>query len=96
MLCFRRSRQCIEVYFTFFQVLTPHRLIYSMYTTTSKYWLLEYVRAADATRNSTNQHKEIGADFNASLQKPKSFQDFPSHRILRHMHGVLNIDENKN
>jgi len=27
---------------------------------------------------------------------PKIFQDSPSHRILRHMHEVLNIDENKN
>jgi len=26
----------------------------------------------------------------------KIFQDFPSHRILRHMHGALNIHENKN
>jgi len=29
-------------------------------------------------------------------QRPKTFQDFSSHRILRHMHGALNIDENKN
>jgi hypothetical protein len=29
-------------------------------------------------------------------KKPKIFQDFPSHRIFRRMHGVLNIDENKN
>jgi len=29
-------------------------------------------------------------------KKAKSFQDFPSHRILRHMHEILNIDENKN
>jgi len=28
--------------------------------------------------------------------KTKIFQDFPSHRIFRRMHGVLNIDENKN
>ena len=28
--------------------------------------------------------------------KPKFFQDSPSYRIFRHMHGVLNIDENKN
>jgi len=27
---------------------------------------------------------------------PKIFQDSPSHRILRHMHEALNIDENKN
>jgi len=26
----------------------------------------------------------------------KNFQDFPSHRIFVHMHGALNIDENKN
>jgi len=26
----------------------------------------------------------------------KTFQDFLSHRILRHMHGTINIDENKN
>jgi len=28
--------------------------------------------------------------------KIKSFQDFPSHRILWHMHETLNIDKNKN
>ena len=32
----------------------------------------------------------------SSPQKPKTFQDSLSHRILRHMHAVLNIDENKN
>jgi len=26
----------------------------------------------------------------------KKFQDSPSHRILRHMHKILNLDENKN
>jgi len=26
----------------------------------------------------------------------KNFQDSPSHRIFGRMHGVLNIDENKN
>jgi len=29
-------------------------------------------------------------------QKPKTLQDSPSHRILRHMYRVLNIDKNKN
>jgi len=29
----------------------------------------------------------------SSYQKPKSFQDFSSHRILRHMHEALNIDK---
>jgi len=32
----------------------------------------------------------------SSLQKQKTFQDSSSHRILRHMHGALNIYENKN
>jgi len=32
----------------------------------------------------------------SSPQKPKFFQDFSSHRILGHMHEVLDIDENKN
>jgi len=32
----------------------------------------------------------------SSPQKSKTFQDFPSHRILRHMHEAQNIDENKN
>ena len=31
-----------------------------------------------------------------SPRKIKTFQDFPSHRILWHMHGALNIDKNKN
>ena len=26
----------------------------------------------------------------------QNFLDFPSHRIFRRMHGILNIDENKN
>jgi len=26
----------------------------------------------------------------------KKFQDFPSYRILRHMYGALNINENQN
>jgi len=30
------------------------------------------------------------------IKKIKSFQDSPLHQILRHMHGALNIDENKN
>jgi len=32
----------------------------------------------------------------SSSRNPKSFQDSLSHRILRHMHEALNIDENKN
>jgi len=31
-----------------------------------------------------------------STQNPKTFQDSPSHQIFRHMHGVLNINKNKN
>jgi len=37
------------------------------------------------------QHK---ASF-SSLWKPKSFQNFSSHRILWHMHETLSIDKNK-
>jgi len=29
-------------------------------------------------------------------EKSKIFQDSSSHRIFRRMHGVLNIDKNKN
>jgi len=32
----------------------------------------------------------------SSPQNSKKIQDFLSHRILRHMHEALNIDENKN
>jgi len=32
----------------------------------------------------------------SSHQNQKSFQNSSSHRILRHMHEALNIDENKN
>ena len=32
----------------------------------------------------------------SSPWKPKTFQDFPSHQILKHMHAALDIDENKN
>ena len=32
----------------------------------------------------------------SSPKKPKTFQDFPSHRILRQMHGASKIDKNKN
>ena len=31
----------------------------------------------------------------SSNQKPKIFAQYPSHRILRHMYGVLNVDEKK-
>jgi hypothetical protein len=32
----------------------------------------------------------------SSPGKPKTFQNFPLYRILRHIHVALNIDENKN
>ena len=32
----------------------------------------------------------------SSPEKVKSFQDSPSHQILRHIHEALNIDESKN
>ena len=31
-----------------------------------------------------------------SLRKPKTFQDSPSHQILKHTHEALDIDKNKN
>ena len=31
-----------------------------------------------------------------TLKILQNFSYFPSHRIFRRMHGVLNIDENKN
>jgi hypothetical protein len=31
-----------------------------------------------------------------SLKKLQNFLDFSSHRVLKYMHGVLNIDEYKN
>jgi hypothetical protein len=31
-----------------------------------------------------------------SQKNLQNFSHFPSHRIFRRMHGVLNIDENKN
>jgi len=30
------------------------------------------------------------------IQKPKTLQDSPSHRILRHMHEILNVDKKNN
>jgi hypothetical protein len=39
--------------------------------------------------------KEDGKELRPCLVSKKN-QNFPSHRILRHMHGALNIDENKN
>ena len=36
----------------------------------------------------------IKAPFSFS-QNPKFFAQYPSHRILRHMHGILNVDEKK-
>jgi len=32
----------------------------------------------------------------SSLKNLQNFSDSSSHRIFRHMHEVLNIDENKN
>ena len=39
---------------------------------------------------------EVDKALFSSPRNTKSFQDSPSHRILRHMHEALNIDENKN
>ena len=47
-----------------------------------------------SARNSTSGLCYLGLF--SSHQKPKTFQDSSSHRILRHMHGALNINKNKN
>jgi len=51
-------------------------------------------------RTPTGAPRETGRQSYKALfsspQKAKSFQDSPSHRILRHMHESLNIDESKN
>jgi len=38
----------------------------------------------------------IVGDSLSSQKLLKNFQDFPSHRILGHIHEALNIDKNKN
>ena len=40
--------------------------------------------------------KLIGEIATKALFSFKKIQDSSSHRILRHMYGALNIDENKN
>jgi len=52
----------------------------------------------------TNESATVSENFSVlrtkalfSFQKIlQNFSDSPSHRIFRRMHGVLNIDENKN
>jgi len=50
---------------------------------------------ANGFREKVSLQINTTALFNSPLN-PKSFQDFPSHQILRHMYEALNIDENKN
>jgi hypothetical protein len=45
---------------------------------------------------STSTSPRFSKALFTSNPKHKIFQDSSSHRIFRHMHGVLNIDENKN
>ena len=47
----------------------------------------------------SNASSEPQCSLQALFSSPKILQNFldsPSHRIFRRMHGVLNIDENKN
>jgi len=45
----------------------------------------------------TNVEEQCQAQlYTIHQKKSKIFQDSLSHRILRHMHEVLNIDKNKN
>ena len=43
-----------------------------------------------------HMHFLLPGDDDATRRNSKSFQDSASYRILRHIHKVLNIDENKN
>jgi len=51
----------------------------------------------DVIENLKKFAKGFGTKALFSSQKIlQNFSDSPSHRIFRRMHGVLNIDENKN
>jgi len=59
-------------------------------------------KSPSCARGHREEIKDISADrsINKGIVKFKkilqNFSDFPSHQIFRRMHGVLNIDENKN
>jgi hypothetical protein len=50
---------------------------------------------SNKNENATVPKFEIFSELNKPLVS-KNFQDSPSHGIYIHMHGALNIDENKN
>jgi len=57
-------------------------------------------REAGEVFGDTERERERAPSFACLLLQAlfsfQNFQDFSSHRILRHMHETLNIDENKN
>ena len=55
-----------------------------------------YAARFDVTENLKNFIKVFELALFSSHKKPKTFQDYPSHRILRHMYRALNVDEDKN
>ena len=55
----------------------------------------ERTTTGDFARMEVGGDERIWALF-TSNPKRKIFQNSPSHRIFRHMYGVLNIGENKN
>jgi len=46
---------------------------------------------SNKNESATMSKSKKNLDLNSSHQKPKKFQDSPSHQILRHMHEALNI-----
>jgi len=72
------------------------------YVVTCSRQVTESLSELECQRDSSRIHNEFDRrDFLPNIlfrytQKPKTLQDSPSHRILWHMHGALNIDKNKN
>jgi len=50
----------------------------------------------DVTENMKKFIKYFGKALFSFQKNLQNFSDSPSHRIFRRMHGVLNIDKNKN
>jgi len=57
--------------------------------------IMEMWAVLDPKIRARGMKKEREYALFSSPKKPKNFQNSTSHRILRHMHRALNIDENK-
>ena len=64
----------------------------------SQFCKRERERREDAqwTKTLGQENKEVAKALFSSQKVLQNFSDFSSHRIFRRMHGVLNINENKN